>query len=457
MHNDRGRKMADQNKTQSNSKRNIFNRRNRPPLIFAVLSLALILSYQNCSKVKIESTLGGVMESQSTGTPIPGPAIGLPGGECKIGEKRLCKTDEGYGEQECGADSLFRGCILETCKSGYSKKDGSCLKQICESGISRPCPLANGAGAGKEYCAADGLSYGSCTDVVCNSGFIPQGNGCVANPTCTASFNVTQGSVNGVTTTLASTLSFSAPLGAQATYNCNAGGPSGNFPAGASGSVNLNFGYPSTCTVSVTRSDNTVATCTANIDVTCSGTIVQNLYNSTTKIYTPTQDEVAHAGVDAVSPYSANINFGPSQTYQVTRFSVTNASRWCAANAGAGSVGILKVPIVYNVSNTQIDLTRATSVECRSNITQTLATLNNVCKVEINNKPPLETFAYNYSRPSACGTNHATISNNWLIGPSALQSCGTQDCLSMNQGFKWGILTEAGTGGYNIVCSRADQ
>jgi len=186
----------------------------------------------------------------------------------------------------------------------------------------------------------------------------------------------------------------------------------------------------------------------------CDQATLYNVYNSTVTSNQATEDSIAQA-CETDSDYNTNISIGPTDTFGVSRFTVTCASRWCAAHTGDGSaVGTITSAISYSGPHS-LNVGATVTVQCRSNTVQSAPS---ACSSPIANNPPLTTttlFFGSGNSCSPCGCDVGTVSNNWNISASSLLNCGTQYCTGLGQGYQWGVLSEVSPTGYAIRCSRA--
>jgi len=126
---------------------------------------------------------------------------------CQAGADRGCVVANGQGRQTCvsngqgwgscqvvGCNSGFvpsgNRCIAATCSNGaanppacdqcgigQSMVGGACRAQICTPNSTQSCPIPNGQG--RQTCSSDGMSWGACQIISCNSGYMQQGTTCV--------------------------------------------------------------------------------------------------------------------------------------------------------------------------------------------------------------------------------------------------------------------------------------
>ncbi len=186
----------------------------------------------------------------------------------------------------------------------------------------------------------------------------------------------------------------------------------------------------------------------------CSGSLLSDLYQASVESYVELTDNIAKACVDSATDYAANTNFLQSDVGMATRFQSTCATRWCSGKlADTEAVGVVKSSLAW--SGGRLNLSSALQIECRHN-NKTVLSTDRFCRVEINRKKPIESFFNNYSSPTKCGSNAAEVSTNWVMGINSLISCATQYCISKDETFRWGLLSEISPAGYLIRCSRAN-
>lgn len=199
-----------------------------------VISLSVLLSFQNCSPVKFETTeiisqdlASEAPEDQETPetpeTPVPEASRNI----CHPFETRLCSIENGVGEQKCSASGEeWSECLVQSCNNGFTRQgekcvvspcgngavnppscnqcasqnilvNGQCVAQVCSPGSLRNCSIQNGVG--QQECNSSGTGYGVCALVQCNTGYVKSGNTCILNPqVCSPGSNRTCAIQNGV-------------------------------------------------------------------------------------------------------------------------------------------------------------------------------------------------------------------------------------------------------------------
>ena len=66
---------------------------------------------------------------------------------CAPNQSQSCSITGGTGKQYCAGDGMsFGTCTLDTCQGGYYASGNSCLPQVCTPGSKASCSVPNGSG-----------------------------------------------------------------------------------------------------------------------------------------------------------------------------------------------------------------------------------------------------------------------------------------------------------------------
>lgn len=96
---------------------------------------------------------------------------------CAPNKKESCTVANGAGTKTCNAAGTgFGSCVVETCSSGYYKKNGACVPQVCIPKSKASCDL-NASSNGVKFCNDTGSDYGTCEFVSCKAQFVKVENG----------------------------------------------------------------------------------------------------------------------------------------------------------------------------------------------------------------------------------------------------------------------------------------
>jgi len=169
-----------------------FKRRSSQFIILFLLLIQL-LAFQNCSgglqTQDIANLKSGSESQSSTDTPMTL--------KCSPTLSQSCETESGYGNQFCTSAGVPQVCNLESCKTGYSLMNKTCVVNSCVANSTAACVGLNGTGT--KTCNSAGTAYSACQISACNSGFNLQSGVCVAN-LCSPNSTVSCAENNGTGT-----------------------------------------------------------------------------------------------------------------------------------------------------------------------------------------------------------------------------------------------------------------
>ncbi len=128
-------------------------------LLIGIISLAILLFYQNCGNS------GFSKKNMATGST---PSLTTKGA-CQQAT-RNCETSIGYGVQSCidtASGVEYSDCVLMSCKPGFSidSNERGCVADTCSSDASIDCPVTNGDGVR----ACVNGKYSEACSITCNA------------------------------------------------------------------------------------------------------------------------------------------------------------------------------------------------------------------------------------------------------------------------------------------------
>ncbi|MGV8087185.1 MAG: hypothetical protein ACP5N1_06150 [Candidatus Woesearchaeota archaeon] len=109
-----------------------------------------------------------------------------PACECLVNQTQNCSVVNGVGNQfrTCndGHYSSWGSCFVVSCNSGFFVNGSVCSSLSCVGNVSQSCSVVNGVGSQSRSCVnGSWSSWGSCSVVSCNSGYVQNGNTCILN------------------------------------------------------------------------------------------------------------------------------------------------------------------------------------------------------------------------------------------------------------------------------------
>ena len=101
-----------------------------------------------------------------------------------------CTIANGTGTQartcSAGVWSSWGTCSVVSCNAGYAPSGNQCVSATCTGASSQSCSVTNGTGSQSRTCSAGvWSSWGTCSVVSCNTGYVRSGSMCVSSATGT--------------------------------------------------------------------------------------------------------------------------------------------------------------------------------------------------------------------------------------------------------------------------------